>query len=352
MNFVPGRVRRRRAASCRSSPFDLPDGAARRGRRPRPACIAGIRPEHFEDAGAGRRRQGRRRASPSTPQIDVIEWLGNEQYAYIPYEARPTIGAELARAGARARQRAAAHPDRGGARPGEPDRRRRQGRDLVRPARACTCSTRATGDNLTPADGHRRDRPAERREPGRDDRARARAAPAGRPRPELLALPWRRAAGRLGCHRRSPLRDIPVGPSRHLVRFVEADGRLWALKELPPRLACKEYDVLRELEERALAGGPGGGRGRPAERRHRHPGDPRTSSGRGSTGGCSCGCRPTMPTAPGPAVRRHGRPARRPAPQRRLLGRLLAGQHPVHPRRPGASRRGWSTPRRPRSTRR
>ena len=45
------------------------------------------------------------------------------------------------------------------------------------------------------------------------------------------------------------IRDIPVGQSRHLVRFVEADGRLWALKELPVAVARREYRVLRELED-------------------------------------------------------------------------------------------------------
>ena len=45
-----------------------------------------------------------------------------------------------------------------------------------------------------------------------------------------------------------PLRDIAVGPSRHLVKFVDADGALWAVKDMPPRLAAKEYDVLRKLE--------------------------------------------------------------------------------------------------------
>ncbi len=49
------------------------------------------------------------------------------------------------------------------------------------------------------------------------------------------------------------LRDIPVGPSRHLVRFVEADGELWALKELPPRIAAREYDVLRRIEDTGSA---------------------------------------------------------------------------------------------------
>jgi hypothetical protein len=49
-----------------------------------------------------------------------------------------------------------------------------------------------------------------------------------------------------------PLRDIAVGPSRHLVKFVEADGLLWAVKDMPARIAAKEYDVLRTLEDMGL----------------------------------------------------------------------------------------------------
>jgi hypothetical protein len=49
-----------------------------------------------------------------------------------------------------------------------------------------------------------------------------------------------------------PLRDIAVGPSRHLVKFVEADDQLWAVKDMPPRIAAKEYEVLRRLEEMGL----------------------------------------------------------------------------------------------------
>ena len=49
-----------------------------------------------------------------------------------------------------------------------------------------------------------------------------------------------------------PLRDIAVGPSRHLVKFVEADDALWAVKDMPQRIAVKEYDVLRRLEEMGL----------------------------------------------------------------------------------------------------
>jgi hypothetical protein len=69
--------------------------------------------------------------------------------------------------------------------------------------------------------------------------------------PELLALPWRRPLADWDVTA-VPIRDIPVGPSRHLVRFVEADGRLWALKDLPARVAAREYDVLREMENRLL----------------------------------------------------------------------------------------------------
>lgn len=49
-----------------------------------------------------------------------------------------------------------------------------------------------------------------------------------------------------------PLRALDVGPSRHLVRFVVADGVLWALKELPVRLANKEYEALRRMEAMGL----------------------------------------------------------------------------------------------------
>ena len=71
------------------------------------------------------------------------------------------------------------------------------------------------------------------------------------PTPGLLGLPWDRP-----LHDWTvpdvPLRDIAVGPSRHLVKFVDADGALWAVKDMPPRIAAKEYDVLRQLEEMGL----------------------------------------------------------------------------------------------------
>ena len=69
--------------------------------------------------------------------------------------------------------------------------------------------------------------------------------------PGLLALPWERPLREWDATE-VPLRDIPVGPSRHLVRFVETDGQLWALKQLPERTAAKEYAVLRQLEAMGL----------------------------------------------------------------------------------------------------
>jgi hypothetical protein len=68
---------------------------------------------------------------------------------------------------------------------------------------------------------------------------------------ELLALPWNEPLGSWSPDE-VPFRPMPVGPSRHLVRFVEADAVLYALKELPLRVAAKEYRVLRELEAHEL----------------------------------------------------------------------------------------------------
>jgi tRNA A-37 threonylcarbamoyl transferase component Bud32 len=68
---------------------------------------------------------------------------------------------------------------------------------------------------------------------------------------DLLSLPWLVPLAEWDATV-VPLRDVPVGVSRHLVRFVEADGALWALKEMPLSLAQREYRVLRELERRAL----------------------------------------------------------------------------------------------------
>ncbi len=53
--------------------------------------VVGIRPEAFEDGTRGDAAQ----APPGATfpaRVDVTEWLGNEQYAYVPYEAPPGDG--------------------------------------------------------------------------------------------------------------------------------------------------------------------------------------------------------------------------------------------------------------------
>ena len=47
-------------------------------------------------------------------------------------------------------------------------------------------------------------------------------------------------------------RELPVGPSRHLVRFLTSQRRTYALKEEPAEVAASEFDVLRHLERRSL----------------------------------------------------------------------------------------------------
>jgi hypothetical protein len=71
------------------------------------------------------------------------------------------------------------------------------------------------------------------------------------PTPGLLGLPWDRPLSDWVVPD-VPLRDIAVGMSRHLVKFVDADEHLWAVKDMPPRIAVKEYDVLRRLEDMGL----------------------------------------------------------------------------------------------------
>ncbi len=67
----------------------------------------------------------------------------------------------------------------------------------------------------------------------------------------LLDLPWEvpLAEWDSGTHR---FRELPVGPSRHLVRFLVHDGLAYALKELPSEVAQREFDVLRQLEDARL----------------------------------------------------------------------------------------------------
>jgi multiple sugar transport system ATP-binding protein len=93
MNFLPAAVR----GDQLQLPFmNLPlrvDIASRIGDRT--LLIAGIRPGYFADANLVEEHK-RDRGVTFTAQVDVTEWLGNEQYAFIPYEAPEDIRLQLA----------------------------------------------------------------------------------------------------------------------------------------------------------------------------------------------------------------------------------------------------------------
>jgi multiple sugar transport system ATP-binding protein len=93
MNFLPAAVR----GDQLQLPFmNLPlrvEIASRIGDRT--LLIAGIRPGYFADANLVEEHK-RDRGVTFTAQVDVTEWLGNEQYAFIPYEAPEDIRLQLA----------------------------------------------------------------------------------------------------------------------------------------------------------------------------------------------------------------------------------------------------------------
>ena len=67
--------------------------------------------------------------------------------------------------------------------------------------------------------------------------------------PMFADLPWERPlVGWASDRIVSPVRGI----SRHVVRFVAYGPDVYALKELPDRLAEREYRLLRELDERSV----------------------------------------------------------------------------------------------------
>jgi hypothetical protein len=67
--------------------------------------------------------------------------------------------------------------------------------------------------------------------------------------PDFLDLPWDRPLLEWESDR---LVEVARGVHRHVVRFVDYDGALYALKELPPRIAGREYRLLRKMAEEQL----------------------------------------------------------------------------------------------------
>ena len=90
MNFLPATVE----GTTVKLPFGTVELPAEKAEKVRDSglLIAGIRPEHFEDA-----RVKGETSSGSTfrAQVDVVEWLGNEAYAYLPFEAPPEVQEQL-----------------------------------------------------------------------------------------------------------------------------------------------------------------------------------------------------------------------------------------------------------------
>jgi multiple sugar transport system ATP-binding protein len=93
MNFMPASVEGA-TLSLPIGDLELTDEVAAKVEG-RGILIAGARPEHFEDANMlddARKAEG----LVFRAKVDVIEWLGSEQYAYIPFEAPPEVREPLA----------------------------------------------------------------------------------------------------------------------------------------------------------------------------------------------------------------------------------------------------------------
>ncbi|HEX7738158.1 MAG TPA: sn-glycerol-3-phosphate ABC transporter ATP-binding protein UgpC [Marmoricola sp.] len=90
MNFLPAEVEGdhlKLPIGTVPIPADKAQAAAGRG-----VLIAGIRPEYFEDAAVADTSRG---GATFRAKVDVVEWLGNETYAYIPFEAPPDVAEQL-----------------------------------------------------------------------------------------------------------------------------------------------------------------------------------------------------------------------------------------------------------------
>ncbi len=90
MNFVPAEV----DGTSVKMPFGTVELPAEKteNAQGKGLLIAGIRPEHFEDASV---KEDVAAGSTFRATVDVVEWLGNEAYAYIPFEAPPEVQKQL-----------------------------------------------------------------------------------------------------------------------------------------------------------------------------------------------------------------------------------------------------------------
>ena len=169
------------AVRHRQIPADKAEKAAGQGaadRRHPPRALRGRRGRSTPDKAPT--------GSTFRAKVDVVEWLGNEAYAYIPFEAPPEVAEQLAAARARPRRRGAAHPAGRVPRRRQPDQGGRRGRDLGR---------RPQDPPLRPGHG---------REPHDGRLARPESSP--------VATPWRRPRRSGASRTRSSRARTPPPP--------------------------------------------------------------------------------------------------------------------------------------------
>ena len=92
MNFMPATVE----GTTLKLPFGEVEIPAEKAQKVagRGLLIAGIRPENFAEAGAPHARNVSA-SNTFEATIDVVEWLGNETYAYLPFDAPPEVHSQL-----------------------------------------------------------------------------------------------------------------------------------------------------------------------------------------------------------------------------------------------------------------
>ena len=93
MNFLPGHGRGRHRSSC-PSPASSSAGGGRRASGATSCSSPASGPEHFEDAALLDEASAAEGVTFSA-HVDVTEWLGNELYAYIPFEAPAEVADRL-----------------------------------------------------------------------------------------------------------------------------------------------------------------------------------------------------------------------------------------------------------------
>ncbi len=184
-----------------------------------------------------------------------------------------------------------------------------------------------------------------RRSTTRRSAADARRASSSSPARDIRASSTCRGTSRSRNGDSARIVNLIRGISRHVVRFVEYDGALYALKELPERPARREWTLLRRLEGQGLpvveaVGIVTGPAARPRRGADHAPPRVLAPVPRALLG-------PRHPRPAHAPAERARRAARAPAPARLLLGRLLALEHALPARR----RRAVGVPRRRRDGR-